>query len=103
MKLTRAHDAAQLSVTGANCGQPTIGAVRVVLEPKPGLPTDPDNPRAFIDAFTDIDPLVVINNECGRSAPTHKARMRASFLATAAGAAHASQPDMGEILYEYEG
>ena len=103
MKLTRAQDAAQLSVTGANCVQPTIGTVRVVLEPNPGLPTDPDNPRAFIDAFTDIDPLFVINNESGRSAPTHKARMRASCLATAAGAAHASQPGMGEVLYEHEG
>ena len=59
------NDAAQLSVTGANCGLPTIGTVRVVLEPKPGLPTDPNNPRAFIDVFTDIDPLFVINNESG--------------------------------------
>jgi hypothetical protein len=25
----------------ANCGLSTIGSVRVVLEPKPGLPTDP--------------------------------------------------------------
>src|SRR5215831_13572939 len=24
----------------ANCGQPTIGSVRLVVEPKPGLPTD---------------------------------------------------------------
>jgi hypothetical protein len=36
-----------------------------VLEPKPGLPTDPNNPRAFIDVFTDIDPMFVINNESG--------------------------------------
>src|SRR2546428_11569644 len=42
-----------------------IGAVRVVLEPKPGPPTDPNNPRAFIDIFTDISPLFVINNESG--------------------------------------
>ncbi len=35
------NDTAQLTVTGANCGLPTIGAVRVALEPKPGLPTDP--------------------------------------------------------------
>jgi len=54
-----------LTVTGANCGLPTIGAVRVVLEPKPGLPTDPNNPRAFIDIFTDISGLFVINNESG--------------------------------------
>ncbi len=59
------NDAAQLSVTGADCGLPTIGSVRVVLEPKPGLPTDPNDPRAFIDVFTDLDPLFVINNESG--------------------------------------
>src|SRR5690349_24045646 len=55
----------QLTVTGGNCGLPTVGAVRVVLEPKPGLPTDPNNPGAFIDVFTDISPLFVINNESG--------------------------------------
>src|SRR5690349_8394829 len=43
------NDTAQLTATGGNCGLPTIGAVRVVLEPKPGLPTDPKNPEAFID------------------------------------------------------
>ena len=43
----------QLTATGGNCGLPTVGAVRVVLEPKPGLPTDPNNPRAFNDVFTD--------------------------------------------------
>src|SRR6267142_1670859 len=59
------NDHAQLTVTGSNCGLPTIGAVRVVLEPKPGLPTDPNNPRAFIDVFTDISPMFVINNESG--------------------------------------
>ena len=32
------NDQAQLSVTGGNCGLPTVGAVRLVLEPKPGLP-----------------------------------------------------------------
>ncbi|HEY4882558.1 MAG TPA: hypothetical protein VII08_02890 [Myxococcales bacterium] len=59
------NDQAQLTATGANCGLPTVGAVRVVLEPKPGLPTDPTNPRAFIDVFTDISGLFVINNESG--------------------------------------
>jgi hypothetical protein len=49
----------------ANGGLPTIGAVRVVLEPKEGLPTDPDGPGAFIDMFTDISGLFVINNEAG--------------------------------------
>src|SRR6266478_1635225 len=59
------NDAAQLTVTGGNCGLPAVGAVRVVLEPKPGLPTDPTDPRAFIDVFTDISGLFVINNESG--------------------------------------
>ena len=59
------NDHVQLTVTGGNCGLPTIGSVRVVLEPKPGLPTDPNNPRAFIDIFTDISGLFVINNEGG--------------------------------------
>jgi hypothetical protein len=59
------NDSVQLTATGANCGLPTIGAVRLVLEPKPGLPTDPTNPRAFIDVFTDISGLFVINNESG--------------------------------------
>ena len=49
----------------ANGGLPTVGAVRITLEPKPGLPTDPDDPRAFIDMFTDISGLFVINNESG--------------------------------------
>jgi hypothetical protein len=59
------NDQVQLTVTGGNCGLPTIGAVRVALEPKPGLPTDPNDPRAFNDVFTDISPLFVINNESG--------------------------------------
>ena len=49
----------------ANGGLPTVGVVRVTLEPKPGLPTDPDDPHAFIDMFTDISGLFVINNESG--------------------------------------
>jgi hypothetical protein len=59
------NDHVQLTSTGGNCGLPTVGAVRVVLEPKPGLPTDPTNPRAFNDVFTDISGLFVINNESG--------------------------------------
>lgn len=59
------NDQAQLTATGSNCGLPTIGTVRVVLEPKPGLPTDPRDPDAFIDVFTDISGLFVINNESG--------------------------------------
>ena len=59
------NDTAMLTATGADCGLSTIGAVRLVLEPKPGLPTDPNNVRAFIDVFTDISDLFVINNESG--------------------------------------
>jgi hypothetical protein len=59
------NDNAQLTATGGNCGLPTVGAVRVVLEPKPGLPTDPNDAKAFIDIFTDISGLFVINNESG--------------------------------------
>jgi hypothetical protein len=50
---------------GANCNLSTIGSVRLALEPKPDLPTDPNDPRAFIDIFTDIRGLFVINNESG--------------------------------------
>src|SRR5437879_8437011 len=59
------NDTAMLTSTGPQCGLPTIGAVRVVVEPKPGLPTDPNDVRAFIDIFTDISGLFVINNESG--------------------------------------
>ena len=59
------NDTAMLTATGGNCGLPTVGTVRVVLEPKPGLPTDPNDVRAFIDMFTDISGLFVINNESG--------------------------------------
>src|SRR5215475_5245968 len=59
------NDNVQLTATGVNCGLPAIGAVRLVLEPKPGLPTDPNHPKAFIDIFTDISGLFVINNESG--------------------------------------
>ncbi|HYK88819.1 MAG TPA: hypothetical protein VE398_08620 [Acidobacteriota bacterium] len=59
------NDQVQLTATGTNCGLPTVGAVRLALEPKPGLPTDPNDPRAFNDVFTDISGLFVINNESG--------------------------------------
>ena len=59
------NDGVAPSATGPNHDLPTIGAVRVVVEPKPGLPTDPNNPGAFIDMFTDISGLFVINNESG--------------------------------------
>ena len=53
------------AANAANGQLRTIGAVRVVLEPKPGLPTDPKDVEAFIDIFTDISGLFVINNESG--------------------------------------
>jgi hypothetical protein len=56
---------AMLTATCGNCGLPTIGAVRLALEPKPGLPTDSKNVRAFLDVFTDISNLFVINSESG--------------------------------------
>lgn len=59
------NDKAMLTATGGDCGLKTKGAVRLALEPKPGLPIDPNDPGAFIDIFTDISPLFVINNESG--------------------------------------
>src|SRR5262245_35356209 len=53
------------AANAANHQLPTIGTVRVSLEPKPGLPTDPTDPEAFIDIWTDISGLFVINNESG--------------------------------------
>ena len=59
------NDTAMKTATGSNCGLPAVAAVRLVVEPKPGLPTDPNDPGAFIDIFTDISGLFVINNESG--------------------------------------
>jgi hypothetical protein len=59
------NDQVMKTATGGNCGLPTVGSVRLVLEPKPGLPTDPNDVRAFVDIFTDISGLFVINNESG--------------------------------------
>jgi hypothetical protein len=53
------------AANAANGRLATVGTVRVVLEPKPGLPTDPLDPGAFNDIFTDISGLFVINNESG--------------------------------------
>ena len=65
-KIPGINDAAiQTGANAANGGLPTLAAVRVVLEPKPGLPTDPNDPRAAIDIFTDVSGLFVINNESG--------------------------------------
>ena len=59
------NDTAMKTASGANCGEATMGSARLALEPKPGLPTDPNDPHAFIDVFTDIAGLFVINNESG--------------------------------------
>jgi hypothetical protein len=59
------NDTAMFTATGANCGLPTVAAVRLVVEPKAGLPDDPGDPRAFIDIITDISGVFVINNESG--------------------------------------
>lgn len=59
------NDGVAPTATGPNHNLPTIGSVRLTLEPKPGLPTDPNDPGAFIDIFTDISGLFVINNESG--------------------------------------
>jgi hypothetical protein len=59
------NDGVAPTATGANHGLPTLATVRLLVEPKPGLPTDPDDPGTFIDIFTDISGLFVINNESG--------------------------------------
>jgi hypothetical protein len=43
----------------------SIGAARVVLEPKTGRPTNPGDVNAAIDTFTDFVGLPTINNEAG--------------------------------------
>lgn len=59
------NDGTKPTGTGPNGNKPAIGAVRVVLEPKPGKPTDPNDVHAAIDVFTDVSGLFVINNESG--------------------------------------
>ena len=59
------NDGTAPTATGPNHDLPTIAAIRLVVEPKPGLPIDPNDPGAFIDVFTDISGLFVINNESG--------------------------------------
>jgi hypothetical protein len=61
-------EALPTGANSANGGLPTIGSVRMIFEPKEGLPGNPtqiDDPAAFIDMFTDISGLFVINNEAG--------------------------------------
>ncbi|MGI8495932.1 MAG: hypothetical protein ACR2L1_11570 [Pyrinomonadaceae bacterium] len=53
------------AANAANGQLPTVGAVRTVVEPKDGFPTDPNDPRTLIDMFTDVSGLFVINNESG--------------------------------------
>ena len=59
------NDGTKPTATGPNGNKATIGAVRVVLEPKRGKPRDPNDVRAVIDIFTDVSGLFVINNESG--------------------------------------
>ncbi|GAA4536983.1 hypothetical protein [Amycolatopsis samaneae] len=59
------NDGVAPTATGPNHDIPTTGGIRVVVEPKPGLPTDPNDPGSFVDMFTDISGLFVINNESG--------------------------------------
>src|SRR5439155_10285570 len=59
------NDGVAPTATGPNHDLPTIASIRMVVEPKPGLPTDAEDPGAFIDIFTDISGLFVINNESG--------------------------------------
>src|SRR5438067_5824017 len=59
------NDTAMLTATGPDCGLPTLASVRVVLEPKPDLPTDPNDVRAFIHIFTDVAGRFRINNQSG--------------------------------------
>ncbi len=91
------NDQAQLTATGFDCGLATIGAVRLVVEPKPGLPTDPNDIRAFIDIFTDISGLFVINNESGwyEGWMIHDLR-----VAPVAAAAPGARPAFGTITAE---
>ena len=65
MRIPGVNDTAMFTATGANCDLPAVAAVRLVVEPKAGLPDSADNPRAFIDIITDISGLFVINNESG--------------------------------------
>src|SRR5438093_1333740 len=51
------NDTAMLTATGPDCGLATIGSVRVVLEPKPGLPVDPNDVREFNYTTNWIHPL----------------------------------------------
>src|SRR5258708_13780852 len=64
-KIPGVNNIAMLTATGGNCGLPTIGGVCLVVEPKPALPTAPNNVRACLHVFTDISGLFVINNESG--------------------------------------
>jgi hypothetical protein len=57
------NDGTAPTATGPNHDLPTIAAIRLVVEPKRGLPTDLNDPGAFINIFTDISGLFVINNE----------------------------------------
>ncbi len=59
------NDGTRPTATGPNGQLPAVGSVRLVVEPKAGFPTDPNDVRALIDVFTDVSGLFVINNESG--------------------------------------
>ena len=84
------------TAAGANGGLPSIGAVRVVVEPKPGLPTDPNDPGAFIDMFTDISGLFVINNESG----WYEGWMIHDVVVPAVGEAPSGKAQFGKITHQ---
>jgi hypothetical protein len=91
------NDTAMKTVWGANCGLATIGAVRLALEPKPDLPTDPDDVRAFIDVFTDIRGLFVINNESGWYEGWMIHDLRVADIASPSMCGHDGTPPVGMI------
>src|SRR6266496_929703 len=98
-KIPGVNDTAMLTATGGNCGLPTIGAVRLVVEPKPGLPTDPNDVEAFIDIFTDISGLFVINNESGwyEGWMIHDLKVAAAAPPRNDGHGHNGEPQFGMI------
>jgi hypothetical protein len=86
----------QLTATGGNCGLPTVGAVRVVLEPKPNIALASaemrrcemrslPNPRAIDKPIQQINTHGLVGNSRGYPAPSEAglrrrdARRRAAF------------------------
>lgn len=53
------------ATNGPGVGKGAFAMVQAVIEPKTGLVCDANDPRSFIDIFTDICGIEVINNESG--------------------------------------